>query len=282
MKKTIVVTGCDANHYPLAAELLASLQADSALTYDIGFVRLGDAPLPPSITGGADVLVGVAAPVLIKPDEGFQLAHEAVKARLPELFPGYDIYIWLDADTWVQNPIGLAQIAETALLADISINSQADPNYFTCLAPDDYTLSVYRVMFGADDRQRFGRFPMINCGVFGATALSPLWAAWKAALIDVRQRLAGSEVRFFSDQIPLHRLIYSGVVSMHPLRAVNNWLVLHSLPRLDRTSGQLTAPSFPYEPINIVHLVGQSKWQEYPLDGRPTSLRYSSVKNLVR
>ena len=282
MNKIIVVTGCDANHDPLAAELLASLQADGARAYDIGFIRVGAVPPPADIAALADRLVEVGGVVPIKPDEGFQLAHEGIKARLPECFPGYDTYVWLDADTWVQNPIGLADVIETASLADISIHSQADPNYFTCLAPDDYTLSVYTVMFGDEDRVKFVRFPMVNTGVFGARAHSPLWAAWKAALWEARQRLADREVRFFSDQIPLHRLIYYGAIRMHPLRAVNNWLVLHSLPRLDWATRQLTAPSFPSEPINIVHLIGPSKWQTYPLNGQQISLRYTSFKTLVR
>jgi len=282
MNKTIVVTGCDTNHDLLAAELLASLQADAARAYDIGFIRVGAVSLPDRIAAMADHSVEIGGVTLIKPGEGFQLAHEAIKARLPECFPGYDTYVWLDADTWVQNPIGLAHIIETASLADISIHSQSDPNYFTCVAPDDYTLSVYTVMFGDEDRLEFGRYPMVNSGVFGARARSPLWDAWKTALWEARQRLAGREVKFFSDQIPLHRLIYSGAITMHPLRAVNNWLVLHSLPRLDWGSRQLTAPSFPYEPINILHLIGASKWQTYPLDGQQISLRYNAFKALFR
>ena len=282
MNKIIVVTGCDANHDPLAAELLASLQADAARSYDIGFIRVGPVQAPDGIAALADRSVVIGGVEPIKPGEGFLLAHEAIKARLPECFPGYDTYVWLDADTWVQNPIGLAHIVETAALADISIHSQADPNYFTCSAPDDYTLKIYTVMFGDEDRLQFGRYPMVNSGVFGARAGSPLWATWKAALWAARQRLAGREVRFFSDQIPLHRLIYSGAITMHPLRAVNNWLVLHSLPRFDRAAGLLTAPSFPYEPINILHLIGASKWQTYPLDGGQISLRYNSFKALVR
>lgn len=277
--KTIVVTGCDANHYGLAAELLASLQADVGRRHAIGFVQVGEGT-PPPIVATVDATVKLVPDAVIGPGEGFRLAHEGVKSRLPEFFPGYDLYIWLDADTWVQQPVGLADIAAAAQLADVSVHSQGDPNYFTCLAPDDYTLNVYQTMFGAADRQRFGRFPMVNAGVFGARAGSPLWGAWKATLADVRTRLAGSERRFFSDQIPLHRLIYSGAVTIHPLRAVNNWLVLHSLPRVDWTAGRLTAPSYPYEPINIVHLVGRSKTQTYPLNDQQISLRYGAVKAL--
>jgi len=277
--KTIVVSGCDARHDPLTAELMASLQAIEDRTFDIGFIRVGEAPAPASITSVADLVATIVPSAPLGPNEGFQFAYDAIKPRLPELFPGYDVYVWLDGDTWVQNAIGIQQIAEAALLADISAHSQGDPNYFGCLAPDDYTLDVYAVAFGPEDRQRFARFPMVNAGVFGARAQSPLWNAWKATLLDVRSRLQGREQRYYSDQIPLHRLIYSGSITLHPLRAVNNWLALHSLPRRDPETGRLTAPSLPYEDIHILHLVGASKTHRYQVGGRTTSLRYFDVRD---
>jgi len=278
--KTIVVSGCDARHDPLAAELMASLEAIEDRGFDIGFIRVGAAPAPASIAAVADFVATVEPSAPLGPNQGFQFAYDAVKPRLPELFPGYDIYVWLDGDTWVQNAVGIRQIMDAALLADISLHSQGDPNYYGCLAPDDYTIGVYEIAFGPEDRQRFARFPMVNGGVFGATARSPVWQAWKSTLADVRARLEGRERRYYSDQIPLHRLIYSGAITLHPLRAVNNWLVLHSLPRLDPATGRLTAPSLPYEEINIVHLVGPAKTRTYELNGRTTSLRYPAIRDL--
>ncbi len=276
--RTIVVTGCDANHDVLTSELLMSLRRTSARAFTIGFLRVGDAPAPQSLTSQADIVVHVPlGDLTVGPDEGFQMACSGIKPRLPDIFPGYDIYIWLDGDTWVQNGVGLAQIAMCAPKADVCIHPQLDPNYFLCQYPDNYTLIVYEKLFGAQERERLARFPMINGGVFGATATSPLWKKWQLALEEVRARQIQEKSRFFSDQIPLHRLIYSGHLTICPLRAVNNWLVLHGVPRLDKSTGRLTAPSFPYEEINIVHLVGNSKWLKYDLDGSVTSLRYSAL-----
>jgi hypothetical protein len=219
-----------------------------------------------------------AGDIALKPNEGFTLAYLAVKASLPELFPGYETYIWLDADTWIQREVGLSEIAAAAQYADIAVHPQIDPNYFSCQFPDNYTISVYNKIFGEKDRTHFVRFPMINAGVFGALHSSPLWRLWKENLEDIRQRLEKHESRFFSDQIPLHRLIYQGRLRICPLRAVNNWLVLHSVPRLHPTTGLLTAPSPPYEPINIIHLVGSAKSRDFPLNGIPISLRYPKFK----
>lgn len=279
MARTIVVTGCDANHDALAEELLESLRRISDRTFTIGFLRVDETPAPPALASLADVVAQVpVGSFAIKPDEGFQLACLAVKASLPDILPGYDIYIWLDGDTWVQNGVGLAQIALCASEADVCIHPQLDPNYVTCQYPDNYTLIVYETLFGAHEKEKLARYPMINSGVFGAAATSPLWQRWKAALEEVRARLMPQKTRFFSDQIPLHRLIFTGHLTIYPLRAVNNWLVLHGQPRLDRSTGRLTAPSFPYEDINIIHLVGDSKWRRYDLDGTATSLRYRAFR----
>lgn len=278
MARTIVITGCDAHHHVLAAELLASLRAVSPRPFTVGFLQVGDAAPPGALLSLADV--AARAPIgdlAIGPAEGFQLACSVVKPSLPELFPGYEVYIWLDADTWVQNGSGLAQIAACAAQADVCIHPQLDPNYCGCQYPDDYTLTVYETIFGAQEAGKLVRFPMINAGVFGATATSPLWRTWKAALHEVRVRLDRQNTRFFSDQIPLHRLIYTGRLKIYPLRAVNNWLVLHSVPRLDRATGRLTAPTLPHEEINIIHLVGDSKWRQYALDETVTSLRWSAI-----
>jgi hypothetical protein len=280
MTEAIVVTGCDEHHDHLAEELLSSLRAGRTGGYTIGFIRLGAAQLPASLRALADrvahVDLGEAEP---RAGEGFKLAYAGSKAALPSLFPGFETYIWLDGDTWVQNDIGIAQIAEGAATADISIHPQLDPNYYRCQFPDTYTLHVYDRLFGAQERARLARFPMVNAGVFGASGSSRLWAEWSASLAEVRARVAkrGGE-RFFSDQIPLHRLIYTGRLTLSPLRAANNWLALHAVPRLDRATGKLTSPSPPYEEINIVHLVGASKSAEYDIDGRMRSLRYSALR----
>ncbi len=276
--KTIVITGCDENHYDLASELLESLRALETRRFDIGFLQHGTVPLPPAIGTGADIVAQVDADASqVEDGEGFLLARLGTKARLPEYFPGYDLYIWLDGDTWVQNGVGLDQIAQCAQLADLCAHPQADPNYLTCRFPDNYTMHTYDVIYGREVRSKFARFQMVNSGVFGARASSPLWAKWAAALDEVRQRLEGQDKRFFSDQIPLHKLIFSGEVKLCPLRAVNNWLVGHCTPAIDLRGRRLRAPSFPFEEIHIVHLVGYTKRHRFQIAGRSVSFRYRDV-----
>ena len=86
----------------------------------------------------------------------------------------------------------------------------------------------------------------------------------------------------FSDQIPLHRLILTGQLSVSPLRAVNNWLVALCLPAVNFQRRRLLAPSPPFEEINIIHLVGATKTARYALGdgGRTIGFRYREIKAL--
>ncbi len=283
MSGTIVITGCDVAHHHLAGELLASLGAAGSRDFALGFVQVGAEPTPATIHREVDLVVRTESDEFQSSGlHGFRLAYLGVKARLPELFPGFDTYVWLDGDTWLQNRLGLDQIVKAAQLADLAIHPQIDPNYLQASFPDDYTLKVYTDMFGHEDTQRFSRFPMCNGGVFGARVGSKLWPIWREALAKARDSAAAGG--FLSDQIPLHRLIASGQLTIHPLRAVNNWLVLHAPPAIDFVRKRLVAPSIPYEEINIIHLVGAAKSHRYPLgaDGADIGFRYPEISALFQ
>ena len=48
---------------------------------------------------------------------------------LPQIFPGYDIYFWMDADTWIQNWAGPDLFLQGAARKKIALTSQADRAY---------------------------------------------------------------------------------------------------------------------------------------------------------
>jgi len=159
---------------------------------------------------------------------------------------------------------------------------ELDPNYFVSTPPRDYFYGVYASIYGNEEAQRSHGFSMLNSGVFAARASSPLWRLWRDALADVRERARDRNDLYFSDQVPLHRLIVSGQVSVCPLRSVNNWLVGFCPPAIDPQRKRLIAPSFPHEELNIIHLIGPSKDALYRMGegGRQTTFRYRDIKAL--
>ncbi|HLI67836.1 MAG TPA: hypothetical protein VKU90_15840 [Caulobacteraceae bacterium] len=282
MTGAIVVTGCDANHFELAIDLLTSLRDARGRDVTIGFIHVGDEALPPAIRDAADRVVHVADPDHeSRSIRGFRLAYLGVKARLPDYFPGFDTYVWLDGDTWVQNAVGLDHIVNAAGYSDLCVHPERDPNYDWGGGPEHYLKFVYNELYGDVEAERFAGVASFNSGVFGARASSPLWPLWPAELDALRLRWAGADVHF-SDQIPMHRLVASHQIAITPLRSVNNWLCFCCLPAVNLQRRKLHAPTYPFEEINIVHLIGDTKDRRFRLGDseREITLRYRDIRAL--
>ena len=283
MANPIIVTGCDAAHYDLVTDLLTSLDDVGRAGLTIGFVHVGDDAVPDAIQSRVDRMVHLS---LADSDpnlrHGFPLSHLMVKARIPEFFPGHDTYIWLDGDTWVQNRAGLDQLVHCAQLADCCAHPELDPNYFRLQAPSKWLMTLYQLYYGSADAISHVTQPMFNSGVFGARASSPLWAGWKETLAEARPKVLAAGDAVYSDQVPMHRLVATGRLDIHPLRAVNNWLVHAAQPAVDFVRKRLVAPTYPHEEINIVHMTVGTKFATFKLAGgeREISYRYGAIKAL--
>jgi len=275
----LVVTGCDAAHFDLAEDMVTSFRAVCGADYQLGFVRFCETPLPDQIAARVDLVVNCTADYQNFADKpGFYTAYAAIKPRLPKLFAGFDIYSWIDADCWLQNPLTLKKMALASGSAALCIHPETDVHY-TDLLPSDRTLSVYPKVMGARPSSEQMRTPMLNSGVFSAHASSPIWSLWEQELLALRRRFECGQASFYSDQIPLHHLIYRDRIQVARLRATDNWQTYAALPRLDCQTGQLVVPSFPFEPISIIHLAGKTKHQTYDMGvGEPLSLRYRRLQ----
>jgi hypothetical protein len=281
---TLVVTGCDAAHYGLASELLESLNDLPERAFDIGFLQVGVTPLPDDIRDRADHIVWVDDAVFRHvPRSGYAVAYLGVKAALPEYFPGYETYVWLDGDTWVQDSAGIDDLVEASGAADVALHPECDINYLSEIRPSERTMSIYRRLFPELAGTDLPKFAMINSGVFAAKAGSPLWARWRASLDSIRERSATEPNLYFSDQIPLHSLIFTRQLSVSAMPAETNWQVYTMPPQLDLARRRLVSPLPPYADIAILHLSGATKGPIYKMAGldRAISFRYREIKAIL-
>ena len=283
MTRSIVVTGCDAAHYDLATDLITSLRDARGPAVTIGFIHVGEDPVPPVIEAAADHIVHIPdAQFLGDQRRGFRLAYLALKPRLPEFFPVTTSISGWTVTPGCRTPRGWTSSFTARAWPTSACTPESDPNYFARLYPRQYMYDVYTSIYGADDAQRYAGHHILNSGVFAAAAASPIWKLWSDALADMRERSRDRDDFFFSDQIPLHRLIVDGRISVHPLRAINNWLLYLSAPMVNLERKRLLAPSYPYEEINILHLVSISKDARYRLgdSDREITFRYRDIKAL--
>ena len=269
-----MVTGCDDNHYELAADLLTSLAEVRDGTFVVGFINVDDSQRCREFENRVDAYKTVSSGFDGDKHRGFKLAYMKLKARLPDVFPGFSTYVWLDGDTWVQNARGIANAARASARADIAIHPQLDPHYYRNKIPADTSVAVYRSIF-PKAKSDVCRYPMINSGVFGARADSKLWLEWQRILEDVCARHAAGGDVYFSDQIPLHYLMVMGKIAIYPLRAVDNWLISGATPSLNAKTGKLVVPTEPHEEINTIHLAGWAKKRSFDIPGSEKGLRFT-------
>lgn len=287
-RQHLIATGCDAAHFELAEDLIASIRAVCGTSYSIGFVRFCNSPLPQTIASQVDLVVSCSdAYSQFNGVAGFYCAFESIKPRIPELFPGFDIYTWIDADCWIQNDRTLRKMEGASEDHDICIHPETDIHYFQHPTPQDWTIqdwtiSVYQRAMPKDIDINILRKPMFNSGVVSARRDSKIWRKWGAALLELRKRYTRGEASFFSDQIPLHYLIHTESVSLFPLRAIDNWLTHLSIPRFKFDSKKLCVPTLPHDEINIVHLAARAKDVYYNLAGQRTRLRYRDLTKAMQ
>lgn len=281
-KKRAVVTGADGNFTDFAEDLLRSIRRFDGLDFDLCFIWVGkDEKIGALASEHCDEVARFETPK--PPHEGNVISANGLKPRLPQIFPGYEEYMWVDADVWVQNPAGFEQVFAAAQQADLSVHPEIDPHYFLQPSPSDRTRLVYRRLFSDELAEKTIRFPMINAGVFAARADSPLWGKWEKILKQAYAGELGGRGQFSSDQIPLHHLVFSRELTMQPLRAINNWQCHCCLPAFLIAKRRLVVPTPPYEEINFLHLTGELKTLEITLTGAlggKTRMRFRDIEKM--
>ncbi len=268
--KTILVTGGDKVFDDLLEDCIRSVR-DVGFSGDIGILdfgfstdtlaRLKDcdviinaSSLPPEVAEHA-INVPVGAGVLL------------LKPYLPKLFPGYDRYIFIDADVYCQNRVALDALAAEAEGADLVAVSQrtrfhewdvargngVEFNIFgQPLRRNWYTMFANRSKLPSADKKLMAEHQIINAGVFSATAQSPIWDIWIDEMIHCMKALVVGR-KSAADQLGLGLAIYRHGLRLKTLPELCNWT---STWRYDDTTHEFTETQPFYTPISIMHLAG--------------------------
>lgn len=278
--RAIVVTGGDARHFPLAIGMLRSLN-DTGVhrRYAIGFIDSGLTPAQRRMLPANRMTVRETDWDFDFPTRA-ELARNAPglrtlvgKLRMRELFPGYDVYVWLDADTWVQDPVAIDHIVAAATRSGLAAAFELDRGY--AMARLNWSMwTRYRRWYGHAFPEEVVRFmdlkPMLNVGVYGLRADAPHWHLWdwlyRAAL--GRQTDVQTGAVFMSDQLSLNVAVHYHRLPMAVLPATYNWLCHVAQPHWDPARRLLCEPAPPWRPLAIIHVSGFSKSRPLRLQGR--------------
>lgn len=189
------------------------------------------------------------------------------KPYLPDLFPGYDRYIFIDADCWFQTREGLDGLLAYSASADLCAVSQRSRFHDWDVARGNgvefnllgqplrrnwYTMFANSSSLPKADKKLLAEVPIINAGVFAAGVESPLWQYWREEMFRCVEALPQRR-KLGADQLGLGLAVYRYGLSLALLPEVCNWT---SVFRYDEQSQLFTETEPFYAPVGIMHLAG--------------------------
>jgi hypothetical protein len=224
------------------------------------------------------------SPKITKPQNHFELGGAqasimdmGVMARpfLREYFPGYDTYIWLDADVWVQRWSAISKLISGANGTGLAIAREWGRGYR--LQPHLFAWGVKHSLLGHGVRRGCASLwrPHLNAGVFALNAKSPHWDIWLDRLREAVSR-TGKVAPY--DQFSLSLAAYdAGPAAL--LGPTTNWICAKGVPMWNDDEHSFCVPHAPYTPLEIVHLAGEAKFTKYRVrrTGGGTFLTYLAL-----
>jgi hypothetical protein len=255
-RRILIVTAADEAYFPLLDGLLRSL---GDCTFPIACFDVG---LQPTSRATIAQRARIADPVWDLPvDESANgPARRASTARpfLPRYFPGFDIYLWIDADAWVQNRAALDTCIAGAMDGAFAGATHNHPAYRPSAGILSWRRRRMTAYFGAAAADQFPWEHYFNSGVFALRGDAPHWDCWADAYAMGLKNAGGA---LCCDQTALTYAIWKGRLAANPVPASCNWLCHLARPAFDPVRRQFCAPIAPGEAIGVLHLAGSTKNQ---------------------
>lgn len=268
MGRTLAVTAADEAFVPLLEGLLGSLRQwestpiDDLACFDLGLSRSSRS----RVASQTRFLVKPAWDLPVdKETRARKPAYRALTVRpfLRDYFPGYDVYLWLDADLWVQRKAALGAYVKGASTKGLAVATQSHPAYVHQTSVVRQRVFHLRSYYGPQGAEPLEVEAYYNAGVFALGASAPHWTAWARSFRAGLERTGGSLV---NDQTAINHAIWHGRLPVEALDARFNWCCHLAAPFFDRIRRRFLEPVEKGRPLGIIHMTAQTK--------RETRLRF--------
>lgn len=272
--RILIVSGADEAYYPLLDDLVCSLRQWPRLGFlDIGCLDVGlSAASRASLAGRVTRIVepGWDLPLDAELREARPgLRALTARAFLPAYFPDYDIYVWIDADAWVQQPFAIEWYIEAAKAGQVGAVSHTHAAYQTTEEVLRWRMDRMLAYFGQEYAEGVRGDAYLNSGAWAARGDSPFWAAWARSF---KKGLQACDGKICTDQAALNHAVWTESLPVRLLPATCNWLTHLSLPGLDSGGHGFCEPIQPAHIIGIMHLTSKAaRVHEYDLRGQGAS-----------
>ena len=190
------------------------------------------------------------------------LKTQVARAYLPNYFENYKLYIWLDADMWL-NDIESFYFYEKGVLNDkLTIVPQSDRAYVKNANvewlfgfPKKIKTINYKNISKSISKslgRKYAFHSTLNAGAFAINDNVNIWKCFQKNI-----KLAAKKGRIFgTDQVALALSIYEDGLPSEFLPSYCNWMCEFNMPKFDNKKNQFVEPYIPNNPIALVHLAG--------------------------
>ena len=191
------------------------------------------------------------------------LKSQVSRAFLPKYFPGYNKYLWIDADAWVNSWETIELYFKGSDNNKLSISTSADRAYGRVLKVDWLIGGFAKVKsqnykhakssgFSEKIAREVALKPHLNIGVFCLEATASHWDAWKK---NLKIALKSGKI-FGSEQIAMNVTIYIDKLDVEILPAYCNYTLIDGM-KFDTKRNTFVEAYLPNHKIGIVHLAGR-------------------------
>ena len=266
-KNKIIISSSDNKYFFLIKELYLSLKNNGILDeYDFAILDTGLDLKQKNYFKDHNVLVKSAEWNVEVPKYKIlgreNLKTQVARAFLPDYFNNYKLYIWLDADMWL-NDIESFYLYERGALNDkLTIVPQSDRAYVKNANvewlfgfPKKIKTINYKNISKSISKSLGRKYAFHSTLNAGAFAINDNFNIWKCFQKNIK--LAAKKGRIFgTDQVALIMMIHEDGINAEFLPAYVNWLCEFNLPFFDKINNKFVEPYLPHHPIGLMHLAG--------------------------
>ena len=266
MKKNVIVSLADANYYPLLDELINSIKRfkDSEniaiCILDAGLTEEQKINLSSKVDEIKSAEWDIEVPdYKVKGKEW--LKSQVSRAFLPNYFPNYEKYLWIDCDAWVNDWKCVELYFMACENGKLGITQTIGPGYkitskvnwlfgrLAIIKSQNFKHAV-KSKIGFDKARKLAFAPHINIGVFSMEKNSKGWKSWQDNLL---QTLKAGNI-FGSEGLAINMSVYVDNLETEFLPLNCNWITSNLLPKYDEENQTFVEPFLPNYKIGIMHL----------------------------
>jgi len=266
MKKNTIVSLADSNYFPLLDELIDSIKQfeaskDTAIcVLDAGLSEEQKNKLLSKVDEIKSAEWDIKVPESkIKGREW--LKSQVSRAFLPQYFPNYEKYLWIDCDAWVNDWQTIDLYFKASEDGKLGITQTIGPGY-KITSKVDWVFGKLAIIksqnfkhaikskISLDKARKLAFAPHINIGVFSLEKNSKSWEIWQN---NLRETLKGGDI-FGSEQLAMNISVYYDNIETEFLPLNCNWITSNLLPKFDEANNTFVEPYLPNYKIGIMHL----------------------------